>query len=73
MAEVIVSHHRTVAREVRRNLDDGYHVVPAHRQAVRRRHGASVRPQIDMATWPTVEKHLREEQWRPQQIAGRAA
>ncbi len=74
IAEVIVSHHSTVAREVRRNRsEDGYHVVAAHRKAVRRRHAASARPQIDVAAWAIVEKHLREEQWSPQQIAGRSS
>lgn len=73
IAEVISSHHSTVAREVRRNRsDDGYHVVAAHRHAVRRRHAASVRPQIDVAAWAIVEKRLREEQWSPEQIAGRS-
>lgn len=73
IAGVISCHHSTVAREVRRNrCDDGYRVKAAHRQAVQRRHAASAIVRIDAAAWAIIAKHLREEQWSPEQIVGRS-
>lgn len=73
IADDLKVHKSTVSRELRRNTRQrGYRPQQAHQLAVERRQERACRPRINPALWLHVEARLQE-QWSPQQIAGRLA
>lgn len=71
IAEVVGVHQSTISRELRRNrtASGRYGPLQAHLLAISRRHTKSL-PKISQRTWRTVDT-LIEQQWSPDQIAGR--
>ena len=61
----------TISRELKRNRGQrGYRPAQAHRKAKERQRERASRPRISATTWQFVETKLQE-QWSPEQIAGR--
>jgi len=61
----------SISRELERNRGQrGYRPKQAHERAVARRQERVRRPRISAATWKVVTEKLQE-QWSPEQIAGR--
>jgi IS30 family transposase len=63
----------TISRELKRNSGKrDYRYQQAHKKACNRRSAASCRPyKVTKAIIKRIEKHLRNDQWSPEQIAGR--
>ena len=63
----------TISREIRRNSGRrGYRFKQADQLACKRRHLASCLPRkMTAALWHGIEERLAQQQWSPEQIAGR--
>lgn len=64
----------TLSREIRRNRGDrGWRPRQAHQKAQERltRRGSENVSRISEVVWDYVHKHLQQDQWSPEQIAGR--
>jgi IS30 family transposase len=74
IAETLDRDKSTISREIARNSDpDGrYSAATAQKRASSRASAASCRaPRVGPERWEYVEKRLTEDQWSPEQIAGR--
>lgn len=75
IAKILGRSPSTLSRELRRNQGErGWRPRQAHLKATERlsNRGTNNVKKISEAAWNYAEKHLTEDQWSPQQIAGRA-